>query len=158
MSRALVVKHISKLNRLLDDEEGKSDLLGGGKKKGGCATCGGCGPWGYPNCGQSHPGPLQVGGDTNIPYGLWGSGLYGNGSAVTTNIYKRGYPFPSRRPSLTVAGRRKSKRGGSSAAANNPWVQFLKNMERETGRSYSDLLSDPNSSVAYHNMLRLQAR
>ncbi len=148
MSRAMVLKSISKLNKLLDEEEGKSDMFGGKKPKKG-----GCGPFGYPNCGQSHPGPFQyptmmnpgygiAGGNTMIPYGLWnpnGGVLYGG--APTTNIYRKDYP--------NGLGKKRSKRKGGAVA--NPWIMFLKQMERETGRSYSELISDPNVSALYHS-------
>lgn len=47
---------------------------------------------------------------------------------------------------VAVGGNAKNKK----AAKQNPWIKYLKKMEKQTGVPYNQLLRDPNVSANYH--------
>jgi hypothetical protein len=72
--------------------------------------------------------------------GSCGGGFYG----ASSNFNKP--PRSSHRTRSVPA-----KKSKSVGASKNPWILFLKHLEHQTGRSYAELISDPNVSAAYRS-------
>lgn len=134
MSRQTVVKSISELNEMLDEESG---ICGGGKKKmGGVKLAYGSGLIAAPNQYGFDPyvngfvPPQQRGG-----YGIGGYGVGGNGAGIGGLLSAKA-----------------AHEAHVRAAKHNPWIEFAKDIAADTGANYKDVISNKQVQDAYHEM------
>lgn len=130
MSRQTIVKAISELNELLDEEAG----ICGGKKK----------------------VPAKTGG-IKLAYG---SGLIAAPNHYGFDPYVHGFVPPQQRGGMMemgcgiggygIGGAQNPAR--VRAAKNNPWIEFAKLKAKQTGRTYGEIISDPYFQDEYHRM------